>query len=482
MTDNNQTIRASELLNSAFTWSDGTLAILSGLLSAGVAALFVCERWSLAAFIAFVVVLLAATENESFLLLTIFSIPLGSAVRAGGPLHDIPGTIRLLTVIGFFLGRGLRNRLDLTRLLHAPISQISVCFFGVALASVVFADEGWTYDAARGLYRLASYIGFFLFVVEWAKGSRERVRKILQVLLYSTIMTAGFAIFQEFIQGHTSFWLHLYPPDENYGNWDGRATSFLNYSNSLAGYLNLLMPVALALSIVGKGSWRKLGIWSLLLGFAALLSTQSVGGLAAFLAVIVLAAFGFAKGPRSRLVLLVAIVLLISVLYGARTILNPSHMAGAVGPDAVSRLVMWNTAWNFFLGSPVLGIGWNNFTALYGFYTASMSFWIPPGLYAVHNIYLQLLAETGFVGLIVFLYLLLRCWIDSNAYRRVSTDCVDKALAFGVQGAIVAVLVHGSVDFLFQASPQFGTLFWGVLGLGLANGTASNRATVLKCA
>jgi hypothetical protein len=38
-------------------------------------------------------------------------------------------------------------------------------------------------------------------------------------------------------------------------------------------------------------------------------------------------------------------------------------------------------------------------------------------------------------------------------------------LAFGVLGAIVTVLLHGFVDFFFQVSPQFGTLFWVLLAL-----------------
>jgi hypothetical protein len=38
-------------------------------------------------------------------------------------------------------------------------------------------------------------------------------------------------------------------------------------------------------------------------------------------------------------------------------------------------------------------------------------------------------------------------------------------LAFGVLGAILSVLLHGFVDFLFQVSPQFGTLFWALLAL-----------------
>jgi len=41
-------------------------------------------------------------------------------------------------------------------------------------------------------------------------------------------------------------------------------------------------------------------------------------------------------------------------------------------------------------------------------------------------------------------------------------------VAFGVLGAVLSVLVHGFVDFLFQVSPQFGTQFWLLLAMLVA--------------
>jgi hypothetical protein len=49
---------------------------------------------------------------------------------------------------------------------------------------------------------------------------------------------------------------------------------------------------------------------------------------------------------------------------------------------------------------------------------------------------------------------------------------LEKALAFGVLGAILTVLLHGFVDFFFQVSPQFSTLFWVLLALLVINRNA----------
>lgn len=446
------------------TFGGHKTAVLSALLAAGIAALCACTLWAATVLVAAAVLALSIAENERFLLLTIFFLPVGWSLKSEGLLHDIPGAVHLIMFVGFFLGRFLRSNLGMRQLLRASPAWLSACFLGVAVASIMLTTHGWTYYSAHSLYRLASYISFFFLILAWAN-SRDRVQKISRVLFLSTIVTAVFAILQELVGGYTAFWLHLNPPDESFIQWDWRATSFLNYPNSLAGYLNLLLPFALACCILGQGKWKALGFWSCALGFVALSSTQSLGGLAAFIATLILAIFNFVKRRRNRLIFLFALCLFICLLYVSKDVLNPSHSVESVGPDASIRLVLWSTAWNFFAGAPLLGIGWGNFVGLYGSYTSSMSAWIPPNIFAVHNIYLQLLAETGLIGFSIFLWLMVKTWRLATWSARSSKDFLNRALAFGVQGAILSTLVHGSVDFLFQVSPQFGALFWVLLGL-----------------
>jgi O-antigen ligase len=317
---------------------------------------------------------------------------------------------------------------------------------------------------------MSTYAGFFFLVLAWAD-SPERVRKILRVLLYSTIMTAVFSVFQEIVGGYTSFWLYFNPQEEDPSGWARRATSFLNYSNSLAGYLNLMLPFALACYVLGKGKWKKLGGWTVGLGFLALLSTQSVGGLTAFVGILVLAIFHFARSRKRRWGLIASVCASLAVLYFLREVLNPSHIQGDMARDATIRVLLWVTAWDLFRAAPFLGVGWGNFVGLYGSDLSSFSSIIPSGVFEVHNIYLQLLAETGLVGFVAFFYLVVQCWRQAWDQMRSSPDFLSSALAFGVLGALVSVLVHGFVDFLFQVSPQFGTLFWVLLALLVASST-----------
>jgi O-antigen ligase len=115
-------------------------------------------------------------------------------------------------------------------------------------------------------------------------------------------------------------------------------------------------------------------------------------------------------------------------------------------------------------------VGWGNFANLYVFDLPSA-----PGVLASHSLYLQLLSETGVVGFLSFLYFIVRSWFQAKLQFRSSRDFLDAALAFGVLGAILSVLVHGTVDFLFQVNAQFGTLFWVLLALLVASGQLQGK-------
>jgi O-antigen ligase len=444
------------------------------MVGAGAAALFFCAHWGIVLLGVVLVLVLSAVESEPFILLIVFLTPLGATLKVGGRFVDGPSALHSLVIVGFFLGRLWRGQVGVRRLLRSSLARASLYLLGAITASIIFVRGGWTYTSVHSLYRMGSYVGFFFLVLAWAD-SPERLRKILRVLLCSTIATAVFAILQEVVAGYTSFWLYLNPPGDYFAEWEWRAPSFLNYSNSLAGYLNLVLPFSLACSVLGQGKWKRLGGWTLGLGFVALLSTQSLGGLLAFLSILILAIFCFARSRKKRLALLAGICASVCLLYFLKQILNPTHTQEVVGFDMVSRLMLWNTAWGYFIGSPVMGVGWGNFVGLYGSDLSSFSDWLPPGVLEAHNIYLQLLAETGLCGFVAFFYLIFQSWRRAQGQFRSSVDFLDRALAFGVLGALLSVLVHGFVDFLFQVSPQFGTLFWVLLALLVASGRIPSK-------
>jgi putative inorganic carbon (HCO3(-)) transporter len=294
--------------------------------------------------------------------------------------------------------------------------------------------------------------------------SRDHFVRIIRILLISTIGVALFGFYQALEGSYTDFYLHLYPLQEDVLEpWAGRITSFLYHFNSLAGYLNLVIPFSMACMVLAKDHWmRLLGMLCFSTGTAALILTQSRGGLIAYGASLVVSIWFLARKPTTRIGILAAIAVMLAL--AAPTLMKYFERLQNVDElTELSRLAIWASAGVMFLAHPVLGVG-------YGTYRISSLAYVPEpigGQLHAHNLYLQLLAETGAVGFLVFfiligafLYIGLKLARDSDPFYRI--------VGIGTCGALTATLIHGMVDFLFNVSPQFGALFWLVLALSIA--------------
>ena len=127
--------------------------------------------------------------------------------------------------------------------------------------------------------------------------------------------------------------------------------------------------------------------------------------------------------------------------------------------SAAMRLLFWGFASSLFLSSPVVGVGYGNFRALYDIPG------IASGIFDVHNLYLQLLAETGLLGFTAFFFMIVHVIRKCLRALKQQTHDLKAVVNFAALAAVVSVLLHGFVDFLFIVSPQFTLLFWLVLAL-----------------
>ncbi|MGH9607864.1 MAG: O-antigen ligase family protein [Terracidiphilus sp.] len=407
---------------------------------------------------------ISALESEAFLLLVIFLMPVGWMLPGDAPVRDMYVVFRALVIVGFFAGCLLRRGVDLGSLFHPAISRASLLFLCAAIAPTILDRGKLSHYSLRAGVTFSVYVGFYFLVLAWVN-SRDRIRKILWTMLVSTMFTALFAVYQIATGGFGPLWRALYPPGANNPNgtavWVGRATSFAGSPIDLGGYLEIALPFALACYVLGATRWKKLGKWTFGLGSLALLTTQSLGAILGFLAVLVLAIFRFTSTTKRKLALLGGLCMSGCLFYLSLHIVNPLHTHDYLMSDAFVRFTSWASAWNLFTQSPALGVGWGNFTAVHGLGNP----YFVPDMSTAYNIYLQLLAETGLVGFVAFFYLVVRSWQQAQRQWRRSEDFIDRVLAFGVQGALLSMLVHGFVDVPFAWNPQYGTLLWTLLAL-----------------
>jgi O-antigen ligase len=346
-------------------------------------------------------------------------------------------------------------------------------YLAIALASAVLLNP-LTLDAQRELMRLASYVCFYYVITDWCQ-TQDNARTLLKVLMASTIAVALFGLWQALTGGYSALYDVLYPVQDEIAQipaWEGRVTSFLEHYNGLAGYINLVVPFCLAFAIGGTDPvLRVLSRWCLALAGIALLLTQSRGGLLAFVAILLVHVFLSAPDRKTR-IRQVALVLIVCMLAAALAGFFFQRLGEIDDFTTVSRLAIWAGAFTVFARSPLLGTGFGNLRTLMGGLLNLPDGWTGDA----HNLYLELLAETGLIGFMVFGLLIVLALRTALRQLRRTENHFNKMIGIAILAAICGVLVHGTVDYLFHTTPQVAALFFLVLALLSAQASVHETA------
>jgi putative inorganic carbon (hco3(-)) transporter len=211
--------------------------------------------------------------------------------------------------------------------------------------------------------------------------------------------------------------------------------SVLGDPNDLA--LVLLFPLAFAIALVIYRCGiidRLLGLGGSVLIIWAIIATQSRGGLLGILTVFGI--FGLRVIKSKLLLTAIGVVALLGLAAVAGISERQSGGAHEEGIDesAMGRLYAWVAAWRMALANPVTGVGIDNFYSNFFFYSPH---WDGKNK-AVHSTWFQVLAEGGFLGLIVFVLMIA---VTVGAIRRAVTALhADPATAQILRASATAVL------------------------------------------
>lgn len=210
--------------------------------------------------------------------------------------------------------------------------------------------------------------------------------------------------------------------------------------------------------------WLVVSFVIVTIGFIA---TESRGGLLA-LAVAAIAALVLSPRHRKRIVGLLATAL---VAAGVLLIAQPGSLSRITdfGGGSSGRSDLWRVAWHVFTGHPFVGVGIANFVVVEANYvlepgTISRIQYIVEQPHLVHNSYLQVLAETGVIGLAAFLAVL---WVTLRAGWRAIKEFEAKGLTNYAD--LVRAVLMGTIGMLaadFFISDGNDPLLWVLLSLG----------------
>jgi O-antigen ligase len=391
-------------------------------------------------------------------------------------LPEIPaliGQIVFVLTVAIWLGRGL-----LRRDVHIPLPPLLVpllAFMTVALLSLWQPADVWAGLLEWGKW--GQILVMFLLISDRLRGDQgwRRARLVIALL-------AGVAVFQALI-GLWQFGLsddlpaHFAIDARFY-----RAYGTFEQPNPYAGFLGLTGALLAGLALVSVWEWVTRIInhesritnfrlpftnykWGLLLCalaavVAGLVASWSRGGWMGFATAIFVIAVLLPRRSGWGLVLAVVIIVGGIGLYTAGW-LHPSIAARLTGfleytrfedvrgvgiNDAnyavIERMAHWQAALSMWRERFWLGVGFGCYEAAYPAHR--LINW-PYALGHAHNYYLNLLAETGILGLIAYIVLLGSIFVRLWRASRQTTGWM-RGLALGLAGAWTHFAAHNFVD------------------------------------
>jgi probable O-glycosylation ligase (exosortase A-associated) len=241
----------------------------------------------------------------------------------------------------------------------------------------------------------------------------------------------------------------------------GPEKSMLGDNNDFGLALNMTIPFFFFLAQSESKPWLKRVFWCLfLMAIPTVFFTYSRGALMGLVAVL-----GLMLLRLKQRIVLVPVALLgivFAMLFAPaswKERMDPTR-EGAIDKSAESRFNAWTFAWRLTMDYPLAGGGFDTFTPeLFNRYAPH-----PTDVHGPHSIYFGILAEHGFIGLLLYLALVVSCF--GSIYRirkwaRFQGDEAAQHYADMFRFSLIGFLVSGA--FLGRAYfDYFYTIIAGV--------------------
>ncbi len=129
-----------------------------------------------------------------------------------------------------------------------------------------------------------------------------------------------------------------------------------------------------------------------------------------------------------------------------------------------ARIMRWGQAITMFLDSPILGKGYGAFAMLYEEDVSLVGSYVAQYQLGAHSEYLQVMAELGIIGLVVWVWLNLAfLHYGFRALKRIE-DGFYRSIIVGLMAVEISLMVHFVVNNLLNGD-AIGVPFWCIYGL-----------------
>jgi O-antigen ligase len=328
------------------------------------------------------------------------------------------------------------------------------------------------------LFVLLLFVGWSLISATWAENPAAAVvgftrylpNAMLFLIVFAAVRTreqllwvVGAFVIGAFLSG--LYGLFVTAPQQDVGRLAGAGGD--PNETAAAMVAGLALATALGIAVRGKPLVRLACAAAGVICMLALFLTSSRGGLIALGVALIAAVF---LGGRRRGTMLFAALgaVLVTVFYFA-TIAPDSVRERVIHPEGgTGRVDIWTVGWRMVEHNTIQGVGSGNFT------TASIHYLLEPGALlrddfivdspkVAHNTYLQVLAELGIVGFILFMTILLFSFVCAFKAHRAAALAGDRELDIIARATVVALAALFAAYFF--VSRDFGKQLWLLLAL-----------------
>ena len=334
-----------------------------------------------------------------------------------------------------------------TGALPRPILWPTLAWIAALLICTAFAE-----DPGSSLPRVGKgFLPLLAGVAAYHASQRRGVRPALGVLLASASVAAALGLGLWIARG---------------AQYPERAHGAVGHYMTFAGQLLLWLPAACAIALSrANRRWRVAASAAAVVGAATLAATFTRSAwIGCFVSLIVVTAVSRPRGLLVLALALAAAALVAPPAYRDRlaSALDPGHTTN------VERTHMWSAGVRMFLDHPITGIGLQDLHAAYDRYRPPESR-EPAG--HLHNVYIQIAATMGVVGLVAFagLYSALLRMAARTLRARRGRD-LESALQLGVTASLVGFLIAGMFEWNF-GDEELLDLLYTLVGLAWVGGT-----------
>lgn len=386
------------------------------------------------------------------------AVPLQDRVQGRVGSDDV--TFSDAIVVAILCAWGLRSLLNGTWPRLSPVTAAYGAHVGVVALSIFVAGRSslWSVETTQWV------MGFAVYVLAHDVLTRRRgaLTPVVLTMVAGTAVLSCYAFYQ--VQSSAG-------PESFRVNGVTRAFATFRHPNVFAGYLDLVVPLALALACGWIGGPRG---WTTIAGLP-----RAVIGIGASLAVV--AGMGGAVASQSRggwlgllvgcgvviwltggLVRLVAVcggvalaILILASPVGSQitgrvqTATFDPGRATLITPDNFAvqeRLAHWRAGVAMAREHPWLGVGAGNFRQRYREFTTSWRFRVART--HAHNAFIHAAAQTGLVGLGTYSVAVATVGWRLCRRLRATRGTPSSVVVIGVIGGCLAFATHGLFDYL----------------------------------